>query len=99
MKEPKDPLAVPCPKCGVPAGNPCKDTSRYHSERTHGGAYPHRGGCEGCRKERRCNVCGRKLESWEGCTNGRCRGCHAGACTPGGNTGPGHGYGTPLEAR
>lgn len=56
--------------------------------------YPHRGGCERCYAERRCNVCGVSTKNDRGrCTNGRCSSCHRDVCTPGGETSPGHGYG------
>lgn len=45
---------------------------------------------------KKCNVCGEPLDKHR-CTNGRCRGCHAEYCTPGGNTYPGHGLGNPPE--
>lgn len=35
-----------------------------------------------------CNVCRRQVPSV--CTNGRCPKCHGTACTPGGDTSPGH---------
>jgi hypothetical protein len=61
--------------------------------------YPHVGGCEYCREELLCNWCGDALATLgpggfvERCTNGRCPDCHEKHCTPGGSTGPGHGYG------
>lgn len=67
----------------------------------HGGAFPHYTGCEGCRAERRCNCCGIEMDrAARGmrCTNGRCCQCHAGVCTPGGETSPGHGAGRPEKA-
>lgn len=57
--------------------------------------WPHAGGCAGCRINRRCNVCGAKLDSRR-CTNGRCSACHGCTCTHGGETSPGHGYGKPV---
>jgi hypothetical protein len=57
------------------------------------GSYPHAGGCEGCRRNGVCNVCGGVLERSTCCTNGRCGGCHGKHCTPGGESSPGHGYG------
>ncbi len=42
-----------------------------------------------------CNACGGLRDS-RGCTNGRCAACHASCCTPGGDTSPGHGYGTKV---
>lgn len=48
---------------------------------------------------KRCNVCGRDIACGIAkvtrCTNRRCSGCHAGYCTGGGSTGPGHGMGNP----
>ena len=68
----------------------------------HDGPHPHYIGCEGCRKERRCNCCGRQAMdgfTWnERCTNGRCRECHSSVCTPGGNVSAGHGAGTAKRA-
>lgn len=66
----------------------------------HGGAYPHEGACPACRAERCCNCCGGPLGTvMEGrCTNGRCRGCHQAVCTPGGDTSPGHGFGSAARA-
>lgn len=41
-----------------------------------------------------CEVCGADTSRDRGrCTNGRCSKCHATHCTPGGDTGPGHGRG------
>ncbi len=56
--------------------------------------YPHEGNCEGCRASHLCNSCGAGLETYESCTNGRCRRCHHGVCT----SGEGHGYGYPSGA-
>jgi hypothetical protein len=62
----------------------------------HEGPYPHEGACAGCRTAHVCNVCG---SSYDGhgaghCTNGRCSACHNAHCTSGGDTYPGHGFGT-----
>jgi hypothetical protein len=44
----------------------------------------------------RCNVCGTDTRHDAGrCTNGRCGACHRACCTPGGETSPGHGLGSP----
>lgn len=65
----------------------------------HGEAYPHVGGCEGCHAERVCNVCGADTRKDRGrCTNGRCTTCHVAVCTAGGDTSPGHGYGSVGQA-
>jgi hypothetical protein len=40
-----------------------------------------------------CEVCGRSRGT-AGCTNQRCKDCHAKHCTAGGSTYPGHGRGT-----
>jgi hypothetical protein len=42
----------------------------------------------------KCEVCDKQYKQGEGCTNGRCMSCHRIACTPFGNTTPGHGRGT-----
>lgn len=62
--------------------------------------YPHGCGCLACWQARKCSVCGLEMEphrtgfnDGDLCTNGRCPKCHAGCCTQGGSTGPGHGYG------
>lgn len=62
--------------------------------------FPHAGGCEYCREEGICNWCGTPTTPSTGkCTNGRCAGCHAQHCTLGGDTYPGHGYGSsPTKA-
>ena len=68
----------------------------------HEGPYPHGGGCSGCRVQGKCNVCARprrgRLNPGGACTNGRCAECHAACCTSGGDTTPGHGYGTREAA-
>lgn len=56
-------------------------------------SYPHYGGCEKCRELNVCNHCGKPKDQGR-CTNGRCSDCHGRVCTPGGDTYPGHGYGT-----
>ena len=57
--------------------------------------YPHAGGCERCYAARRCNSCGASTKGDPGrCTNGRCSSCHGQYCGPGGETSPGHGFGT-----
>lgn len=57
--------------------------------------YPHPGGCECCREQKKCNACGASLLLDFGrCTNGRCSKCHRKHCTPGGATDKGHGYGS-----
>jgi hypothetical protein len=68
---------------------------RQKPQTAHGSAFPHEGGCEGCRDEDRCNYCGRTPPKFRAtrCTNGRCFDCHREHCTPGGSTSPGHGYG------
>ena len=38
----------------------------------------------------RCTNCGRLVKRRDRCTNGRCPKCHRSACTPGGDTSPGH---------
>ena len=67
---------------------------KTHTEARH----PHAGGCDGCREARICNACGDPITTANRCTNGRCHDCHVGICTPGGETYPGHGYGTPERA-
>lgn len=57
--------------------------------------FPHSGGCPTCRSERRCSQCGGTFNRGDLCTNGRCLTCCRDECTPGGVTGPGHGYGRP----
>lgn len=65
--------------------------------------YPHDGGCEGCRDSGVCNVCGTRVAGRDAaapkCTNGRCMSCHRDVCTGGGDTTPGHGYGSEARAR
>jgi hypothetical protein len=58
-----------------------------------GEPYPHDGGCSECRSRQVCNVCGYLLSGGV-CTNGRCLFCHGRVCTPGGETAPGHGFGS-----
>lgn len=49
-------------------------------------------------KARHCEVCDRDISRDHGrCTNGRCTGCHAAHCTPGGDVTPGHGRLWPAE--
>jgi hypothetical protein len=71
--------------------------------RPHSGDYPHEGGCAECAAKRVCNVCGRPrrlvINPGGACTNGRCSDCHTACCTPGGNTDPGHGFGSPDDAK
>jgi hypothetical protein len=62
-------------------------------------AYPHEGGCRGCWRDQRCNVCGKPLTRRVLCTNGRCHYCHVEICTPGGDDTLGHGYGSQARAR
>lgn len=57
----------------------------------------HGPGCATCREQGVCNACGRSLVKNEQCTNGRCRECHSRICTPGGATGPGHGFGKEKD--
>lgn len=71
--------------------------SARHESAVVPGAYPHVGGCEGCRVERVCNFCGDPLGRGR-CTNGRCADCHRKHCTSGGVTDYGHGYGLPAPA-
>ncbi len=61
--------------------------------------YPHEGGCRRCWRDQRCNVCGRPRARRILCTNGRCPYCHGEICTDGGDSGPGHGYGSMDRAR
>lgn len=74
-----------CECASDPADDPVK-----HDDR----AWPHAPACEECRESQRCNVCGSKITRSTRCTNGRCPKCHAGVCTAGGTTHPGHGFGT-----
>ena len=65
-------------------------------------AYPHEGNCVACHESRLCNYCGASIRGDHGrCTNGRCGKCHGRQCTGGGETSPGHGYGsnTPPTPR
>ena len=61
---------------------------------------------------RRCNVCGWAITGFTGpylmdngqltrdrCSNGRCTLCCQSVCTEGGNTAPGHGFGTQRAAK
>jgi hypothetical protein len=59
--------------------------------------YPHEGACVACREAKRCNYCGKEITPSSRCTNGRCLTCHGAICTPGGITGPGHGFGRVGE--
>lgn len=73
-------------------------TSTRHFDGDAVNDWPHEGACPGCREAHVCNVCASPIRRASRCTNGRCLQCHAAACTPGGATSPGHGFGSHEAA-